>query len=454
MSRRWVYSDLMMDPIVFHGKEVDLLRTAEMARLTEILQLSTVYMFHPNATHTRWHHSIGVAGLTKSFIKAQPPETTPTLTDQYLLVSAALLHDTGHSAWSHVGEVFAAMRGTPIKHDMISARLVQGDKTLDRYFEEWDLPRVAEIVDDPSHRKMIADLILGRPPVPLSCSEGERRRITKSKMYMANMINGPACFDIAEYIMRDSFMCTSFHGLVDLRSMVENLGIVTTAVGTTLLAYTNLNFAEALILALELQYSGVYLTCRNLVAEELLIRVFDRAYPPGEDLMAFWLSTDQQIMDRLRQAAQKDDFVDKVLRLMRTHQTYSIVDEINLSDARLDEVSKTNIRYLGGDEGRPTLLQFEKDICRDLGLQEGDIVIGSWIWEQPKTAQASIRIGEKDTTVASESRLLEVLRTDPYVDSRSKLIIGADHTILAEKGRDKIVNSILERLRTEDYTLF
>ena len=78
-------------------------------------------------------------------------------------------------------------------------------------------------------------------------------------------------------------------------------------------------------------------------------------------------------------------------------------------------------------------------------------MIGCWIWKLPDTAQAAIRVGGKDRRVASESRLLEVLRTESYVDSRSKMIIGANPKIGLQK--KKIVDSILERLSTEDYTL-
>lgn len=451
LSTRFVYSDLMMDPIVFHGIEAELIKTVEFTRLAGIKQLSTVYLFHPNATHTRWNHSLGMAGIIKSFINAQKPEDTPRISDQYLLVSAALTHDIGHSAWSHVGEVFSAMRGNPIKHDQISAELVLGEKKHDKYFAESYLPRVSEIITDESQRQQIANLILGKPPIPKNCTEEESLSYVREKMYMANMIKGPADFDHAEYIMRDSFMCTSFHGLVDLRGIVQHLGILYTPTKTRILAYIDLNFAEALILALELQYSSVYLQKSNLMAEELLIRALERAYPPDVDLMYFWLSTDQEVTDKLRQVSQKDEFVKKVLKLMNARTTYPVLDEINLLDSRLDNNSKANIKYFGGNEGKPIMREFEKNICCDLKVNDGDVIIGSWIWKQPETAQAAVLIKGRVTTVGVESRLLEVLRSEPYVDSRSKLIIGADKKVVSEIGRDKIISYILDMLKTEDY---
>ena len=228
--------------------------------------------------------------------------------------------------------------------------------------------------------------------------------------------------------------------------------IIITPAKTRILAYRDLNFAEALILALELQYSSVYLQKYNLIAEELLIRALERAYPHDVDLMSFWLATDQEVTDKLRQVSQEDEFVKKVLKLMNARTTYPVLDEINLLDSRLDNNSKQNIKYFGGNEGRPIMRDFEKKICGDLGVNDGDIVIGSWMWKQPETAQAAVVIKGRDTTVGSESRLLEVLRNEPYVDSRSKLIIGADIKVLSELGGNKIVNHILNMLTTEDYT--
>jgi len=428
-----------------------------MERQRELKQLSTVYMFHPYCEHKRWHHSIGVAGIVKYFLHAQSPETMVDPHHQYLLVAAALLHDIGHPAWCHVGEVFCKLRGAPLAHDDLSAQLVEGAREYDEYFKKWELSRARDVIDDRSDRKMIASLIKGNPAIPPHISvKGRKRCLTKNEKdeirkqttFMGNMIKGHADFDRADFLMRDSFLSSSLPGLIDVRRIAENLGIVDTATGTKILAYTNLNFAEAMMTARELLYPGLYLEARNLVAEELLIRAFHRAFPEDMNVLDFWFSTDEDVMKSLDVASNKDKFVDRVCKLMRARQTYDLVEEITLLDQRLDSQSIDNIRYLGSDEGRPRVLDIEKEVCDDVGIAEGDIVIGSWLWKKPKIAEAPLLMKERLTTVSRESKLLEVIDTDRYINSRSRLIIGMYRKV---KNRRKIVDKILENLREKTY---
>lgn len=461
-SRRRIYTDLLLGPIAFHGKEVDILDTAEMARLAELKQLSTVYLFHPHAIHTRWHHSIGVAGIIKFFLDAQPPETKVERDDELLLICAALAHDFGHPAWCHVGEVFAQLRGYKLKHDEISAELVMGNPSYEEYFEEWGLKRISDIVSNDRDRNMIADLIRGDPPIPprdkkRKLTENEKdeiEKIKRQKTFMGNMIKGPADFDRAEFLMRDSFMSSSLPGLIDVRRIAENLGIVEEKVTKTkLLAYVNLNFAEAMMTARELLYPGVYLENHNLVAEELLIRCLNKAYPQDLDIFKFWFSTDEEVMNKLHEAAKNDQFINKVCRLMRAHRTFNLVSEVTLSDPRLDRLSRENIKYLGSKEGRHKILELEEDVRKNLkqsnlAIGNCDFVIGCWLWGKPGITEAPLVIRNKLSTVSMESRLLEVLETERYVNSRSKLIIGA-HQDVADPNR--LIEATLKALQSKSY---
>lgn len=45
MGNRWVFPDPVFGPTVFSGKELQLIKTAELVRLRDIMQLSTAYIF-------------------------------------------------------------------------------------------------------------------------------------------------------------------------------------------------------------------------------------------------------------------------------------------------------------------------------------------------------------------------------------------------------------------------
>lgn len=455
MSQPMIYNDLLLGPLVFHGKEGELLKSAELARLRHLKQLSTCYLFNPHALHTRYHHTIGVAGIVKFFIQAQPPSTTPSMHDQYLLVAAALAHDIGHPAWCHVGEVFAHLRGHPVKHDEISCRLVMGE--FDQYFQRWKTNgnRICDIIDDECDRNMIVDLVQGKAPIPshhddkTQLSDDEKIATEREKAYMGNIIKGPVDFDRAEFLMRDSFMSSSLPSLIDVRKIAENVCITQErATGTKILAYLNMNFAEAMLMARELLYPGIYLESHNLIAEEVLMRALDKLYPPNSDIWEFWFSTDDQVMEKMRSST--DTFIQRVFKLMDTNQTYDLVADITLEDRRLDTTSRANIRFLGSEFGRSKTLNLEEDVANELpSVQMGDFVVGCWIWNKPKVMTAAVLVEGRLSTIGMESRLLEVLDTDRYVNSRSKLVIGVTKDKLNNK--DQIVNKVLEKLSSKSY---
>lgn len=423
-----IVGDIVFGPIVFHGKESELVETAELARLREIKQLSTVYFFNNSARHSRWDHSIGVAGLVKIFLAAQPAGLV-SLSDQNDLVSAALLHDSGHSAWSHVGELFSSFVGNPIKHDVLSAELVRGTKKYDKYFEKWTLPRVRDILTSKNQREKVAMLIEGKSPVLVS--KNDKKHVTteelkqriRSKIFLGNIINGPSDFDQAEFLIRDSFMCMSGQGFVDLRGIVRDLGIVETSVGSKVLAFLNLHFAESMISARELLYQGVYLETHNSITEEAFIRALNRTYQPKE-IYDFWFSTDDDVMERLHEAAKRDPFVDRICKLFRVCQTYDLIQDINLNDQRLNNQARENIRFLGGKDGRKILLTLEEEICKELHVLIGDIIIGCWNWKKPRLSDAATQIDGRDSTVDYESTFLNALGQDRYVNSRTRLVVA------------------------------
>lgn len=455
MVQPLIYNDLLLGPLVFHGKEAELLGSAELSRIRHLKQLSTCYLFNPHALHTRYHHTIGMAGIVKFFIQAQTPSTTPSPPDQFLLVAAALAHDIGHPAWCHVGEVFAQLRGHPKKHDEISARLVMGE--FDQYLQRWKTNgnRICEIIDDECDRHMIADLIQGKAPVPphhddgTPLSDNEKIAIEHEKIYMGNIIKGPADFDRAEFLMRDSFMSSSLPGLIDVRKIAGNICITQErATGTKILAYSNMNFAEAMLMAKELLYPGIYLESHNLIAEELLMRALDKLYPPAFDILDFWFSTDDQVTEKMRSSS--DPFVQRVLKLMDAVATYDLIAEIKLDDPRLEEMSRANIKFLGSDLGRPKILEFEDDVANQLSnVETGDFVVGCWTWKKPKVMTAAVEIEGRLSTIGMESRLLEVLDTERYVNSRSKIVIGVWKDKI--NSEDQIVNKVIEQLSAKSY---
>src|SRR5689334_21580572 len=73
-----------------------------MQRLRRVRQLGLAYLVYPSAQHSRFVHSLGAVHVADRMARM----VEPTTEERFLRATriAALLHDSGHTAFSHVGE--------------------------------------------------------------------------------------------------------------------------------------------------------------------------------------------------------------------------------------------------------------------------------------------------------------------------------------------------------------
>jgi HD superfamily phosphohydrolase len=90
--------------------EVCLLDTPLMQRLRGVRQLGLAHLVYPGASHTRLEHSIGVCHAARRMLgllvgtMSSSLDEVQRLSAQTIVGVAGLLHDSGHVAFSHVGE--------------------------------------------------------------------------------------------------------------------------------------------------------------------------------------------------------------------------------------------------------------------------------------------------------------------------------------------------------------
>ena len=92
--------DSIHDYIDLDELESSLIDTEPYQRLRWIKQLGSANLVYPGANHTRLEHSIGVSHLAKQMARqsAVPEDEIP------LVSIAGLLHDLGHSPYSHLAD--------------------------------------------------------------------------------------------------------------------------------------------------------------------------------------------------------------------------------------------------------------------------------------------------------------------------------------------------------------
>ncbi|MCX7049814.1 MAG: HD domain-containing protein [Candidatus Sumerlaeota bacterium] len=241
--------------IQLNNWERDIINHSVFQRLRRIRQLALTNMVYPGAMHTRFEHSLGVMHVAtqmfdaikerrKKFLMEELHFTEGGLErDRMLLRLAALLHDIGHSPFSHAGEDLmptnvATQR--PYKHENYSAAVVE-------YLME-------DVIDNHQFNhnfgirsKEIADFLNGRPSLG-RC------------LIWRDLISGQLDADRADYLLRDSHHIGVAYGKYDLNRLLATLTIANDEKNAPKVAIEEggLHAAEALILARYMMFTQVY----------------------------------------------------------------------------------------------------------------------------------------------------------------------------------------------------
>lgn len=207
---------------------IRLIDTPEIQRLRRIKQLGLTYLAYPGATHTRFEHSLGVMYLADIFSKDFEEH------EQKLLKFSALLHDAGHSPYSHDSEEIIK-RYTKETHEDIGRILDK--ETISSVLEDIDL-----------EKKEILDIING-------------------KMLLGKILNGSIDIDKMDYLVRDSYYTGVTYGFIDLHRLVQQIKIWN---NTLVIEEGGLQAAESLCISRFLMSRAVYYHHVSRIAESML----------------------------------------------------------------------------------------------------------------------------------------------------------------------------------------
>ena len=258
---------------------IKLIDTKEFQRLRYIRQLGFAYVAYPNATHTRFEHSLGVAFLAKRFIKKILDLEEKTLRffeisknrsklidffeqvkcNKSLTIIAALLHDIGHGPLSHVIE-----EQTGINHERWTSEIILGKTEINDLLVKFNKSYPQAIVD----------------------------MLNKSNEPSAKIIAGQLDIDKMDYLLRDSYMTGAGYGKFDIEWLLNVIAIGLSKdeqVEIGLDLSKGLSVAENLIMARIDMFKNVYLHKTNLVAQNMLKLLLKRMKKiPHQDICSYF----------------------------------------------------------------------------------------------------------------------------------------------------------------------
>ncbi len=349
--------DSVHDHIRIEGAALDLLDTPTVQRLRHVRQLGTVDLVYPAANHTRFEHSLGVYHLASRALDHLGIEGTAARHVR----AAALLHDVGHTPYSHNVEPLLK-RATGKSHEDVPGILAEGEVAT--VLEEHDL--------DPDR---IAGLIGG---------EGR----------YAGLVSGELDVDRMDYLVRDAHHTGVPYGTIDHGRLVRELAFID---GELVLAEGNVQTAESLLVARALMNPVVYNHHVARISKSMLRRATERLF--GESDVD---AADLRRMDDhdLHAALRRTPATAEMARRIADRDLYKRAVWAEMGDVPGDLV--------GIDHG--DVRTFEAEIATAAGVDPGDVILDAPPRPAMRETTSRVVVGGEVRPLGEQSALVEALR--------------------------------------------
>jgi hypothetical protein len=225
---------------------IRLIDTPAFQRLRRIRQLDTAFFTFHGAEGSRFTHSVGVLHITRRVFDRLAQRYSDLRPYRSLVLTAALLHDIGHSPFSHAGE---EMFGS--HHELWTLRILQED------------PEVSDLLRgfDPDLPQHLQQVFTKSFPLP----------------FISQLISSQLDCDRFDYLLRDSLLTGAQYGRLDLDRIITVLDYDPVRSSVLIPARKGLGPIEHYLVVRYFMYTQVYQHPKSLAARFLLNRIFARA---------------------------------------------------------------------------------------------------------------------------------------------------------------------------------
>jgi HD superfamily phosphohydrolase len=378
---------------------LELLERPEMQRMHGVHQLGLAHFVFPGANHTRLEHSLGtyhMAGLMGRSIALSDDE-------RCTLLAAAMLHDIGHTPFSHTLEEIVHDRSGKDHMDVTTA-LIRGDlPPVSETVREVLGPvcPIAEVLERSGiSTDEVCELIVAsrkelRPGQTLLIEEGQAHFGTKR--YLSQIISGPLDADQMDYLKRDAYYTGVAHGTIDVDRLLQTVAIFH---GDLVINKGGLAAAEGLMVARALMYTSVYFHKTARIAELMLCKAVEHA--PSEVLEDIHLATDCELASRLRGCGGATSRIMTLLDYRRLYKKTVMLPVSGLDDEQLERLADLS--------GYRTRKEKEKEIADRAGVDESEVLL-----DIPNRALllSEPRIGKTDIPILDGDRVRPLSRYSP-----------------------------------------
>ncbi|MFO8184047.1 MAG: HD domain-containing protein [Candidatus Aegiribacteria sp.] len=325
------------DPV--HGSirlsslQEELIKTVEVQRLSFIHQLGTTFQSYPGAHGMRLSHALGVshlAGVIGEHVLEGLGVTGGEREAQLnLLRAAGMLHDIGHTPWSHTLEpLYLEIYGKDhmdLVADIITGRAV---------FDIEGAGRIPEILENSRVKPAdVADLVCSRYSGP---------------RYLQQMIFGEVDADMLDYLQRDFYFTGVAFGHIEVYRIISTMMVED---GSIVFLDKGHEAIRDFLFARMQMYATVYLHRKTRIVDMMLLAASRRSILELGEMEDFYLMTDDQLLSFLASDSRDPWVRDMAWRIKYRQKLFTQVFRIDA--ATLDDSDISFLRSLESTGSSP-----------------------------------------------------------------------------------------------------
>ena len=217
----------------------DLIEHPYFQRLRNIKQLGLTHLVYPGALHTRFHHALGAMHLMGIALETLKNKGVAITEEEAEAVTIAiLLHDIGHGPFSHALESCIV---PGVQHEALSVLIMH---RLNKYFN-------------------------GKLTLAIAIFENKYE-----KKFLHQLVSSQLDMDRLDYLNRDSFYTGVSEGVIGFDRILKMLQVVNDEL---VVEEKGIYSIEKFLISRRLMYWQVYLHKTVIAAEQLLVKIFQRA---------------------------------------------------------------------------------------------------------------------------------------------------------------------------------
>ncbi|HJM17358.1 MAG TPA: HD domain-containing protein [Candidatus Poseidoniia archaeon] len=310
--------DPIHDYIDLTSVEVKLVDTPVYQRLRWIKQLGPSNLVYPGANHTRHEHSMGTCHVVGKMADSAGLNSY----EKQLARVAGLLHDLGHTAFSHLGDEIEGLED----HEIRTTKIISETE-------------ISDILSDEG------------------IDSNEINKIILGKHKLGPLVSGDLDGDRLDYLVRDAHY-TGVSAGVDMGRLIATMTI---SDSNLVIKENGLPAVEALLITRSTMYPTVYFHPFTRGAELMLARATNHAIESKkfsiDDFITF---TDHKLLSELENAGGLSQ------EIIRNFESRNIVK-------RAVSITKEQAESLGLDKSLRN--EFETSIASKLGISSSEVYV-------------------------------------------------------------------------------